>query len=267
MYPLSLLREEHPCFGAPCGSRGRIHLPVAPRCNLSCAYCDRRWDCPNEARPGVASALLSPEAAAKRALEAVEKEPRIRVIGIAGPGEALYNEETFETLREVRRRLPEAILCLSTNGLLLAERLEELLACGLGALTVTVNAARPETGQKLCTGVVWRGQILPDETGIPLLLERQLLGIRAAAEAGLAVKVNTVLVPGVNDGEIGEIAGRCRQAGGAFMNVIPLIPCGRLSSASPPTADQLLAARAQAGRELPQFTGCRRCRADACGIM
>ena len=267
MQPLSLLREEHPCFGAPCGSRGRIHLPVAPRCNLSCAYCDRRWDCPNEARPGVASALLTPEAAAKRALEAVKREPRIRVVGIAGPGDALCNEETFETLREVRRSLPEVLLCLSTNGLLLAERLEALLACGLDALTVTVNAARPETGRKLCTGVVWRGDTLPDETGIPLLLEKQLLGIRAAAEAGLSVKVNTVLVPGVNDGELGEIGERCRRAGAACMNVIPLIPCGRLSSSPPPTEAELRTARARAGRALPQFTGCRRCRADACGIL
>lgn len=39
---------------------GRIHLPIAPHCNIRCAYCDRKHDCANESRPGVTSRLLIP---------------------------------------------------------------------------------------------------------------------------------------------------------------------------------------------------------------
>jgi len=53
--------SRHPCFnGAVKGSYGRVHLPVAPRCNIRCNYCNRKYDCVNESRPGVTSALLSP---------------------------------------------------------------------------------------------------------------------------------------------------------------------------------------------------------------
>lgn len=52
----------HPCFQESChGKYGRIHLPVAPACNIQCAYCDRRYDCANESRPGVTSEVISPE--------------------------------------------------------------------------------------------------------------------------------------------------------------------------------------------------------------
>ena len=57
-----------------------------------------------------------------------------------------------------------------------------------------------------------------------------------------------------------------RQAGAAIMNLTPLIPCGLLSSAAPPTPGQLSAARQIARAFLPQFTHCKQCRADACGI-
>ena len=51
----------HPCFDTKARQRwARVHLPVAPACNVSCNFCDRRFDCPNESRPGVTSVLLAP---------------------------------------------------------------------------------------------------------------------------------------------------------------------------------------------------------------
>ena len=42
---------EHPCFSRGAHFQyGRLHLPVAPSCNIQCAYCDRRFDCPNESQ-------------------------------------------------------------------------------------------------------------------------------------------------------------------------------------------------------------------------
>ena len=51
--------KNHPCFNASAHrTHGRIHLPVAPRCNLQCKFCNRKFDCVNESRPGVTSGIL-----------------------------------------------------------------------------------------------------------------------------------------------------------------------------------------------------------------
>ena len=260
--------KEHPCFGG-CGPGryGRIHLPVAPKCNVQCAFCDRRYDCANESRPGVTSRILTPEQAAQRAVEALREEPKIRVVGIAGPGDPLANEETFETLRRVKVSLPEVLLCLSTNGMWLEERLEELLACGVDTLTVTVNTLRPENAARLYTHVTGpEGRLTGLEAG-EYLVERQAAGIRAWRGAGGILKINTVLVPGVNAQEVSEIADMARQVGAAVMNVMPLIPCGSMACAPAPTARQLWEARELAAERLPVLRYCRQCRADAVGLV
>ncbi len=258
---------EHPCFSPEAHSRfGRIHLPVAPRCNLRCAYCDRRYDCPNESRPGVTSTLLTPEEAVERVAAVLVREPRIRVAGVAGPGEPLANPETFEVFRLLHQRFPQLTLCVSTNGLLLPDKLEELCACGVSTLTVTINAVHPEAASKLYAEIHPDAGPLPKDEGVALLLERQRRGLVQAVQAGLTVKVNTVLVPGINEAEVPHIAALAQQAGAAIMNLTPLIPCGLLSNAAPPTPRQLSEARQIARAFLPQFTHCKQCRADACGI-
>ena len=55
------VRELHPCFGAK-QNRGRIHLPVAPGCNLECRFCDRKIN-EEENRPGVTARVIQPEEA------------------------------------------------------------------------------------------------------------------------------------------------------------------------------------------------------------
>ena len=111
--------SRHPCFNAAVkGSYGRVHLPVAPHCNIRCNYCNRKYDCVNESRPGVTSALLSPAQASLYMEKILEREPRISVAGIAGPGDPFANpEETLGTLRLIREKFPHILLCLSTNGL------------------------------------------------------------------------------------------------------------------------------------------------------
>ena len=84
--PAALPVDRHPCFSGDAKHKwGRIHLPVAPKCNIQCRYCSRKTDCPNESRPGVTSRVLGPEEAARYLHHALEKEPRIAVVGIAGP--------------------------------------------------------------------------------------------------------------------------------------------------------------------------------------
>ena len=145
-----MIPAEHPCLSAQAHFRyGRIHLPVAPRCNIRCGYCDRRYDCANESRPGVTSEVISPEAALDRVERALRLDSRLRVAGVAGPGEPLANPATLETLRLIHARFPRLLLCLSTNGLVLSDALPELLDCGVSTLTVTVN-----TRSVVCAGEI-----------------------------------------------------------------------------------------------------------------
>ncbi len=89
--------KRHPCFSAEAHHKfGRIHLPVAPFCNIKCGYCDRKYNCVNESRPGVSSIVVSPEEAINRVREIFDRGQNISVIGVAGPGDPLANNSTFE---------------------------------------------------------------------------------------------------------------------------------------------------------------------------
>src|SRR6266496_1285153 len=55
---------NHPCYSADAHQYyARMHVAVAPSCNIQCNYCNRKFDCTNESRPGVTSSLLTPEQA------------------------------------------------------------------------------------------------------------------------------------------------------------------------------------------------------------
>ena len=143
--------EKHPCFNPEAkGKYGRVHLPVAPKCNIKCNFCDRKYDCVNESRPGVTSTVLTPEQAGIYMARILEKEPRISVAGIAGPGDPFANgPETIATLRTIRKNHPEAILCVSSNGMGIFPYIKALADIKVSHVTITVCAVDPEIGKKI----------------------------------------------------------------------------------------------------------------------
>ena len=262
--PLDL--ERHPCITGEAHTRfGRIHLPVSPSCNIQCRYCKRgfnKW----EASPGVADRLLTPEKAAAVVARAIRVCPEITVVGVAGPGEPLAGPEALRALRLVHGRFPDLIMCLSTNGLNLPQFAEEVRDAGVRSLTVTVNAVDPAIQKDLCSHIRVDDLFITGEEGARRLIGAQLAGIRKVTDLGVFVKINTVLVPGINNGHIGEVARAAAASGASMMNVIPLLPRFEFSSLRPPSSEEVEEARREAEEILPQFTNCRRCRADACGI-
>ncbi len=259
---------KHPCFSRKAHHRfGRIHLPVAPACNIQCRYCIRKYDCANESRPGVSSRVFDVTEALERVRTLLGRGERISVIGIAGPGDPLANEVTFEVLRAIDREFPDVILCLSTNGLALPDRLDDIVGSGVKSLTVTINAVEPGTAEKIYSWVTVGGKRVEGEAAAGILLRNQWSGLKAAVEAGLIVKVNSVLIPGVNDGEIPSIARLAGREGAELMNIIPLIPQAEFRDLHRPAREEIEELRLQCGHHIRQMTHCRQCRADAFGAV
>jgi len=265
-------KHAHPCFNNDAGGHargrgraGRIHLPVSVKCNIKCRFCERGINA-DETCPGVAARILTPEQAVETLAKALELCPELTVAGIAGPGDALADNSAVETFRLVDKHFPQLSKCLSTNGLGLPAAVRELSDLGLKHLTVTVNAVNPETGEKIISHITFNGETVTGEKAAEILISRQLEGIRAAVESGMEVKINTVLIPGVNDDHIAEISKTISVLGVKYHNIMPLIPRGEFAGVPAPDCAALETARRTAESFLPVFRNCASCRADACGI-
>lgn len=262
--------QGHPCFSGNHHKNGRMHLAVAPRCNIKCGYCSRKHDCANESRPGVTSRLLTPDEAIRKVREVMASEilgPVIKVIGIAGPGDPLANEETFETFRLIGDEFPHLIKCMSTNGLLLPEKIDALNDLGLCSLTVTVNALDPDVAARIYSHILYHGKRYSGREAAEILIANQLEGVRKAAEYGMTVKVNTVLIPGVNEEQITPLSFKLKELGASVMNIMPLIPQADFADLQPPSEEKLEEVRKNNEKIIGQFKHCRQCRADAVGLI
>ncbi len=261
--------EKHPCYSHSAHFRyGRIHLPVAPECNLGCNYCERQIGgmTYHSYRPAVAEAIVTPEEALSRVAQYIQ-DIDLTVAGIAGPGEPLYNPETFETLRLTHHSYPEMMLCLSTNGLLLPEYAERLRDLGVRTVTVTLNTVEPEMGARIYAHVKYNGEMVKGFGAAKMLLDNQLDGIERAVSLGLIVKVNSILIPGINDNMHLEKVARIAKSLGAYIqNITPLIPLGRFRHLEAPSCDELRWTRFRCEQIISQFRLCRQCRADSAGI-
>lgn len=265
------LFTKHPCFSKEAEKKyGRIHLPVAPRCNISCNYCSRKYDCVNESRPGVTSKVLMPEEAIERLRRAMKAMPYISTVGIAGPGDSLANpEKTFRTLEMVRNEFPNLHLCLSTNGLMLPDYVGELERLKVGYITVTVNCTDHEIAGKVYRWVRYNGKTYYGAEGANILLERQQEGLSMLNGKNCFIKINTLFIPGVNEGQIPKVAERVNSLGAHLVNVMPLIPAqgSAFESFPPPEQVQIERARASIGEDINLMTHCRQCRSDAVGLL
>ena len=262
---------NHPCFNPDVYKQAaRVHLPVAARCNLQCNYCDRSFDCANETRPGVSSTLLSPFQAVTYLKAVFLKLPHLSVVGIAGPGDPFANPvETMETLRLVRAEFPNILLCVASNGLGIVEHIDELVELKVSHVTLTINTMNPAIGARIYRWVRLGNTVYRGLQGSELLLARQMQALEELRRTSIAVKVNSIVLPGVNDEEIGAIAKQVGAMGADIMNTMALVPVAGtpFESLGEPNAELMAAARTAAATSLPQMEHCARCRADACGLV
>ncbi|NCC76374.1 MAG: GTP 3',8-cyclase MoaA, partial [Clostridia bacterium] len=164
-----------------------LRLSITPRCNLNCIYC----------RPGHCPAGYDPFAQT-RILTVAEIDRLVRVLARLGiqkirltGGEPLLRPDLEEIIRQIRCHPEITDLSLTTNGQDLAERAAALKDAGLMRVNISLDSLRADRFEKI-TG---NGS-----------LERALAGIDASLAVGLhPVKLNTVLMRGVNDDELDQL--------------------------------------------------------------
>ena len=267
--------EKHPCYSEEAHHHyARMHVAVAPACNIQCNYCNRKYDCANESRPGVVSELLTPEEAAHKVLVVAGKIPQMTVLGIAGPGDPLANpEKTFRTFELIADKAPDIKLCLSTNGLMLPDYIDRIKALNVDHVTITINMVDPEIGEKIYPWVHYRRKRYRGIEAARILHERQMEGLQALREADILCKVNSVMIPGINDKHLVEVDNVIRQHGAFLHNIMPLISAPEhgthfgLTGQRGPTAKELKALQDDCSGNMKMMRHCRQCRADAVGLL
>ncbi|MFA9378661.1 MAG: nitrogenase cofactor biosynthesis protein NifB [Lachnotalea sp.] len=260
----------HPCYNCGAHEYARMHLPIAPKCNISCNYCVRKYDCPNESRPGVTTNILKPDQAFAKYMEVKEKVPNLSVVGIAGPGDALANfEETKKTLEMIREHDKNVTFCLSTNGLMLPRYANDLIKLGVSHITVTMNTIDPVIGGKIYKYVDYMGVRYYGETAAAILLANQLTGIQLLTSQGIICKVNIVMLKGINEHHIPEVVKKIKELGGTITNIMQLIPVqGSVFENLPLVSNkEIMQMRKNCGETMEQMYHCKQCRADAIGQL
>lgn len=173
-----------------------LRVSVTDRCNFRCPYC-----MPAEVFGHDYPFLHDPQLMSADEFMRILRAftglgvKKVRLTG----GEPLMRRDVPELVARLKRELGVPDVALTTNGFLLEQHLSALKTAGLDRLNVSVDSLRADTAAKL--------------NGRGHGPERVLRAIDAAVAAGFAVKVNMVVIRGVNDAEIPEIAGYFRERG------------------------------------------------------
>lgn len=263
--------SKHPCFSAEAHqNHGRIHLPVAPKCNIQCNYCNRKTDCVNESRPGVTSAIMTPKQGLEYLRRSVAHDPRISVAAIAGPGDSFATpEETLETIRLVRANFPDMVTCLSSNGLAIAPYIEDLYDLNVRFVTLTINGMDPHILAQVYSWVRFNKKTYRGLDAGKLMLDRQMDALEMLKAKGFTVKVNSVVLPGINDFHIPELA---KMLGSLKVDRLNCIPVMRnentfFENIDLPSPELMSDIQAQVAPYVKVMAHCQRCRSDAAGIL
>ncbi|QSX07780.1 GTP 3',8-cyclase MoaA [Alkalibacter rhizosphaerae] len=184
-----------------------LRISVTEKCNLKCMYCDPDGEnCVQEAE-----ATLSPEK-----IEAIVRSMAkigIKKVRITG-GEPLVRRDICDIVARVASVEGIEDVSMTTNGINLKRYAKQLKEAGLGRLNISMDSLKEDRFAMITGG----GR-----------LNKVLEGIDAALEAGLVpVKINTVLVRGINDDEIDDFIAltKDRPLECRFIELMPIGPYG-----------------------------------------
>ncbi len=199
--------------------------------------------------------------------------PNMSVVGVAGPGDPLANPaKTFKTFELISEQAPDIKLCLSTNGLALPREIDAIVKHKVDHVTITIDCIDPKSARDLSLDLYDHAR----HTGVEaskILIENQLRGLDMLVARGVLCKINSVMIPGVNDQHLVEV-NRAVKARGAFLhNIMPMISAPEhgtvfgLAGLRGPTAAELKAVQDACEGGIRMMRHCRQCRADAIGLL
>ena len=179
-----------------------LRVSVTDRCNLRCIYCMPASGVPWRSH----DEILRYEEIAR--IVRVAAGLGIRKVRLTG-GEPLVRAGIVELVAELRKIPGIEELVMTTNGTLLSRYARDLAAAGLDRVNVSLDTLNPERFRRITR----LGE-----------LEDTLAGIRAAQEAGLTpIKLNAVVMRGVNDDEAADLAALSRKGFGVrFIEWMPI---------------------------------------------
>jgi cyclic pyranopterin phosphate synthase len=183
-----------------------LRLSVTDRCDLRCSYC-----MPEQMQFLPRKEVLSLEELHKLALAFIDRGvTKIRLTG----GEPLVRRDVIELVHAIGRKLGDGLdeLTLTTNGTQLEKFADELASAGIRRINVSLDTMDGALFEKLSR----RDR-----------LSAVLRGIAAASEAGLRVKLNTVALKGLNEGEIPFLV-EWAHANGHEITLIEVMPLGEI---------------------------------------
>jgi len=196
-----------------------LRLSITEECNLRCAYC-----APEDGiEPEDALSASEIEAIARAAVSLGLS--KIRITG----GEPLMRGEVLDICTRIRQIPGLDELCMTTNGILLADFAEDLHAAGVDRVNVSLDSLDPVRFETLTRG----GD-----------LNQVLGGIEATRRAKLQIKLNVVLMKGVNDTEIADFVALTRDPGiqVRFIELMPISAGATFSQSRYLSADTVLEA-------------------------
>ena len=200
-----------------------LRVSLTDRCNLRCAYC-----MPPEGLDWLPGDEVLTGDEIVRLITIGVTRLGIREVRFTG-GEPLLRRDLESIVSRTAALSPRPEISLTTNGIGLSRRAGALREAGVDRINVSLDTLRPEVFRKLA-----RRDRLPDV----------LDGLAAAAAAGLTpVKVNTVLMRGINDDEAVPLLSYCLERGYElrFIEQMPLDAQHGWKRAEMVTADEIFA--------------------------
>jgi len=180
----------------------KLRVSVTDRCNMRCMYCMPK----NNSKWFDSTEVLSFEEIIR--LSSIFANLGVEKIRITG-GEPLVRPSIENLIKSIAKIRHIKSLGLTTNGLLLLERVEALKSSGLNSVNISLDSFKKDRF-KMMTGINGLGKVISS--------------IQKAKDAGFDVKINTVVVRGWNDDEVVEFANFARRTGITvrFIEFMPL---------------------------------------------
>lgn len=262
---------KHPCYNPELAMQiGRLHLPIASECNMQCNYCNKNFSCPNENRPAVCTKILQPAEILDFVEDALNKCPKIGIVGIAGPAEPLANiDSLYYSYKLIKHHYPKLKLCLATNGLVFADNIDIIKELAIDFVTITINSLNIEELNQIYDWVKYDNHYYKGEEASRIIQQQQLKALELLSSNKIKFKINSIFIPSINEESLVKIAQSGLKYGASAYNIIPMIHLegSKFATKEPVAPGKLHKAREECSRYLPIIKHCRLCRSDAAGLI